>query len=103
MRTNTPAAQGTSARNRKAAKITRCTVPCIRLVRPDASVMQQTKLVVTVDVIDRATNMVTYHGFDNRRVLRAVQYPQLLEGVRVGDVVTITYTRAQAVGITKAQ
>ena len=71
--------------------------------RPDASVMQQTKLVVTVDVIDRATNMVTYHGFDNRRVLRAVQYPQLLEGVRVGDVVTITYTRAQAVGITKAQ
>jgi hypothetical protein len=69
--------------------------------RPDASVMQQLKLVVTIDAIDRAKGMVTYHGFDNRRVVRAVINPSLLDNAKVGDVVTITYTRAQAVGITK--
>jgi hypothetical protein len=36
-------------------------------------------------------------------VFRVVRDRRLLEGVTVGDVVTITYTRAQAVGITKAQ
>lgn len=72
-----------------------------QVTRPDASVLQQTRLVVTIDAIDAATGMVTYHGFDNRRVLRAVQRRQLLEGVRVGDVVTITFTRAQAVTIEK--
>jgi hypothetical protein len=70
--------------------------------RPDAEVMQQTRLVVTIDAIDAAAGMVTYHGFDNRRVLRAVQRRQLLEGIKVGDVVTITHTRARAVGIVKA-
>jgi hypothetical protein len=44
---------------------------------------------------------VTYHGFDNRRVQRQVQQPGLLEGVKVGDVVTISYTRARAAAITK--
>jgi hypothetical protein len=73
------------------------------LNRDDASVLQQTKLVVTIDAVDPATASVTYHGFDNRRVFRVVRDRRLLEGVKVGDVVTITYTRAQAVGITKAQ
>jgi len=73
------------------------------LNRDDASVLQQTKLVVTIDAIDTATASVTYHGFDNRKVFRVVRDRRLLEGVKVGDVVTITYTRAQAVGITKAQ
>jgi hypothetical protein len=70
-----------------------------RMTRPDASVMQQVRLVVTIDAIDITQGMVTYHGFDNRRVLRAVQHRQLLENLRVGDVVTITYTRARAVAI----
>jgi glucose/arabinose dehydrogenase len=39
------AAQGTSARNRKAAKITRCTAPCITFVRPDARVIEPTRKV----------------------------------------------------------
>jgi hypothetical protein len=34
-------------------------------------------------------------------VLRAVQAPKLLEGLKVGDVVTITYTRARAASIQK--
>jgi Cu/Ag efflux protein CusF len=73
------------------------------LDRADADVIQQTKLVVTVDEIDAANRVVTYHGFDNRRVLRQVQHPTLLEGLKVGDVVTITYTRARAAAIEKAQ
>jgi hypothetical protein len=73
------------------------------VTRPDASVMQQLRLVVTIDAIDAAKGMVTYHGFDNRRVLRAVQHQKLLENIRVGDVVTIAYTRARAVTIEKAR
>ena len=71
--------------------------------RPNADVVQQTRLVVTIDAIDRAAQSVTYHGADNRRVLRVVQHPQLLEGVKVGDVVTITHTRARAVSVQKKE
>jgi hypothetical protein len=70
-----------------------------KLNRPDAAVVQQVTLVVTVDTVDPATGMVTYHGVDNRRVQRLVQRRELLEGVKAGDVVTIRQTRAQAVGI----
>jgi hypothetical protein len=73
------------------------------LDRADASVMQQTKLTVTVDAIDSAGRVVTYHGFDNRRVQRQVLRPELIEGLKVGDVVTITYTRARAAAIEKRQ
>jgi hypothetical protein len=69
----------------------------------DARVLQQTRLVVTIDAIDMSTASVTYHGFDNRKVFRVVQDRKLLEGLTVGDVVTITYTRAQAVSIARAQ
>jgi hypothetical protein len=69
------------------------------VTRPDADVVQQLRLVVTIDAIDPATPSVTYHGVDNRRVFRVVQHPQLLEGVKVGDTVTITYTRARAVSV----
>ena len=69
----------------------------------DARVLQQTRLVVTIDAIDVAAASVTYHGSDNRRVFRVVQDRTLLEGLKTGDVVTITYTRAQAVSIAPAQ
>jgi Cu/Ag efflux protein CusF len=68
----------------------------------DGRVLQQTRLVVTIDAIDVATGSVTYHGSDNRRVFRVVQDRKLLEGLKVGDVVTITFTRAQAVSIARA-
>ena len=73
------------------------------LERGDAQIMNQTKLTVTVDVIDLAAQQVTYHGFDNRRVLRQVQHLNLIDGLKVGDVVTITYTRARAATIEKRQ
>lgn len=70
--------------------------------RPDAAILQQTRLVVTIDSLDVEKGTVTYHGFDNRRVFRVVRDRRLMEGVKPGDVVTITSTRAQAVAITKA-
>ena len=69
----------------------------------DGRVLQRTRLVVTIDAVDASTASVTYHGSDNRRVLRVVQDRKLLEGLKVGDVVTITFTRAQALSITRAQ
>ena len=71
------------------------------LDRRDADVLQQLQLVVTIDAVDRATQTVTYHGADNRRVFRVAQRPQLLESINVGDVVTVTFTRARAVGVEK--
>ena len=65
----------------------------------DARVMQRTRIIVTIDAIEMATGSVTYHGSDNRRVFRVVQDRKLLEGLSVGDVVTITHTRAQAVSV----
>jgi hypothetical protein len=67
----------------------------------ETSILQQLKLVVTIDEIDRRNNTVTYHDVTNRRVLRGVQQPKLLEGLKPGDVVTITYTRARAASIEK--
>jgi hypothetical protein len=67
----------------------------------DTSVLQQLRLVVTIDQIDRRNNTVTYHDVTNRRVLRGVQQPKLLDGLKPGDIVTITYTRARAASIEK--
>ena len=74
-----------------------------QLNRDDASVLSQTRLVVTIDAVDLNAGAVTYHGIDNRRVLRVVRDRRLLDGVKPGDVVTITFTRAQAASITKRQ
>jgi hypothetical protein len=72
-----------------------------KLERPEAVVLQQVSLVVTIDAIDQKTGMVTYHDVSNRRVQRLVQYRNLIEGLKPGDVVTIRQTRAQAVDIQK--
>jgi hypothetical protein len=72
-----------------------------KVARPDALVLQQVTLVVTIDSIDQATGMVTYHDVSNRRVQRLVQYRNLIEGLKPGDVVTVRQTRAQAASIEK--
>lgn len=74
-----------------------------KVQRPDAAVLRQLSLVVTIDSVDATTGMVTYHGVDNRRVQRLVQYRNLIEGLTPGDVVTIRQTRAQAASIEKRQ
>jgi hypothetical protein len=60
-------------------------------------VLQQLKMTATIESVDAAKNLVQYHGADNRSVLRAVLDPHLLDGLKRGDVVEISYTRERAV------
>jgi Cu/Ag efflux protein CusF len=60
-------------------------------------VLQQLKAVVTIESVDLRTQMVTYKTSDNRRVVRAVADAHLLEGLKPGDVIEITYTRERAI------
>ena len=69
---------------------------------PGVRVEQQFTQVVTLDAIDPVKRTVTYHGVDNRRVMREVQDPALLANLRPGDVVEFTFTRERALSIERA-
>ena len=60
-------------------------------------VLQQLKAVVTIESVDLPMQMIVYKGGDNRRVQRQVSDPRLLDGLKAGDVIEITYTRARAI------
>jgi hypothetical protein len=62
-------------------------------------VLQQLKSRVTIESIDRATSTVVYKTPDGRRAMRAVRDPRLLEGLKAGDHVEVTLTRAQAISL----
>ena len=62
-------------------------------------VLQQLKAVVTIESVDLPTQMVVYKGGDNRRVQRQVGDPRLLDGLKAGDVIEITYTRERAIAL----
>lgn len=64
-----------------------------------SDVLQQLKGVVTIESIDPLTQTIVYKGADNRRVQRQVLNPQLLEGLKAGDVIEVTYTRARAISL----
>jgi hypothetical protein len=69
------------------------------LTTDDTRVTQRMRITVTIDAVEPEAGAVTYHGADKRRVFRVVQDRELLDGLKPGDVVTITYTRAQAVSV----
>jgi Cu/Ag efflux protein CusF len=62
-------------------------------------VLQQLKAVVTIESVDVPMQMVVYKGSDNRLVQRQVRDPRLLDGLKAGDVVEITYTRERALSL----
>jgi hypothetical protein len=64
-------------------------------------VQQQLKATVTVDSVDMAGQLVTYHAANNLSVTRAVADPHLLDEVKPGDVIEVTYTRSRAIAIDK--
>jgi hypothetical protein len=64
-------------------------------------VMQQLKAVVTIESVDLPAQMIVYKGGDNRRVQRQVSDPRLLDGLKAGDVIEITYTRERAIALQK--
>jgi hypothetical protein len=67
----------------------------------EADVIQQLTAIVTVENVDAATRMITYKGADNRSVVRMVANPRLIDGLKRGDTIEITYTRASAIALTK--
>jgi Cu/Ag efflux protein CusF len=66
-----------------------------------ADVTQQLKAVVTVEQVDVATQMITYKAADNRRVTRVVSDRRLIDGLKRGDTIEITYTRERAIELMK--
>jgi hypothetical protein len=64
---------------------------------PDSQLLQQVTAVVTIETVDRQTQLVTYKTADNRRVLRTAQDPRLLDDLKPGDVVEVTMTRERVV------
>jgi hypothetical protein len=65
----------------------------------DPNVVQQLKTVVTIENIDSQGLFVTYRTSDNMKAVRHVQDKKLLEGIRPGDRVEVTVTRARALSI----
>jgi hypothetical protein len=65
----------------------------------DKDVIQQVKRIVTIEAIDPQGMFVNYRTEENVRALHAVRDKSLLEGLKVGDKVEVTMTRARAVSI----
>jgi hypothetical protein len=70
--------------------------------KPAGAVMQQTTVAVSVTAIDPTVPSVTFQGPDGETKTIKVKDPKKLEGVKVGDVVDITYTEAIAIKVDPA-
>jgi hypothetical protein len=64
-----------------------------------ANVEQQSQAVVTIDHIDADRQVVTYRTADGQKIVRLVEHKALLDGLRAGDRVEVTFTRERAVSI----
>jgi hypothetical protein len=71
--------------------------------KPAAVVAQQTTVAVTVTAIDTKIPTITFQGPEGNTRTIKVKDPKKLVGVKVGDVVDITYTEAMAVTVTEAK
>jgi Cu/Ag efflux protein CusF len=63
------------------------------------NVLEQQKTVVTIENIDSQRMFVRYRTQDNQLAMFAVQNKALLDGIREGDRVEVTLTRARALSI----
>jgi hypothetical protein len=69
--------------------------------KADPTVMQQVTAVVTVESVDISGHQITYRTADDRKMMQGVEDTKLLEGLRSGDRIEVTLTRAKAVSIEK--
>jgi len=70
--------------------------------KPAGVVAQQTTATVTVTAIDRSVPSITFTGpRGNSRTIK-VLHPEKLEGVKVGDLVQLTYSEALALKVVEA-
>lgn len=70
---------------------------------PGGSASVQEKMTVTVKAIDPAVPSVTVTTADGRTVTRKVENKKNIEGLKVGDQIDITYTRALLTGVQRAK
>ncbi len=70
---------------------------------PAATLAVQDKRTVTVKAIDTAAPSVTVTTSDGRTVTRKVEDVNNLKGLKVGDVIDITYTRALITSIERSK
>ena len=64
-----------------------------------ANLLQQLNVVVTIESVDVKKLIVSYKTGDDRVLVRYVSDPRLLEGLKRGDVVELTYSRMRAIEI----
>ncbi len=69
--------------------------------RPAGAIAQQTTVTVKITAIDPTVPTVTFMGPRGNKETIVVRDPQKLVGVKVGDMVDITYTEAIAVEVNK--
>ncbi len=70
---------------------------------PSGTMGVQEKMTVTVKSIDPSMPSITVTTPDGRTVTRKVEDKKNLEGVAVGDMIDVTYTRAVLLSIDRAQ
>jgi hypothetical protein len=70
--------------------------------KPAGAVVQQTTVAVTITAIDPTVPTVTFVGPQGNSRTIKIKDPSKLQGVKVGDVVDITYTEALAVQVSAA-
>jgi Cu/Ag efflux protein CusF len=69
---------------------------------PSGTMSVQDKMTVTVKSIDSGVPSITVTTPDGRTVTRKVEDKKNLEGVKAGDKIDVTYTRAMLVSIERA-
>ena len=68
---------------------------------PAGAVTREITVTATIDVIDKKAQTVTIKGPEGNAETIKVRNPKNLEGVKVGDLVDITYAQALAVALDK--
>ena len=68
---------------------------------PAGAFAREVTVTTTIDAIDSKAKTVTIKGPEGNTETIKVKDPKNLEGVKVGDLVDITYTQALAVGLDK--
>jgi Cu/Ag efflux protein CusF len=70
--------------------------------KPGKVAARQIEITTIIEAIDKKTSMVTLKGADGKLTPVKVKDPSKLDRVRVGDLVTITYSQAVAVAVEPA-
>ena len=68
-----------------------------------ADVIQRLKAIVTIELVDHAAQTIAYKGRDNRSVTRMVANRRMLDGLKRGDIVEITYSRERTIELTNSR